>query len=188
MKGADPAPLRAPEAPVVTGVEVIHENAYVRFVARTVAGADEPFYLVEAPDYVTVVALTAARELLLVRQPRPALGQVTLELPSGHVDPGEEPPAAAARELLEETGFEPAGELLLTGNLAPDTGRLCNRLWCFLAAPVAPRTGSVPELQLVRMPLAELGAALRGSVIVHALNIAALGMAAVHRPDLFRAE
>ena len=65
-----------------------------------------PFYMLELPDYVSVIALTPARELLLVRQHRPVVGRETLELPSGHVDPGERPEDAARRELLEETGFD----------------------------------------------------------------------------------
>src|SRR4051812_18676217 len=93
----------------------------------------DSFYMLELPDYVSVVALTPARELLLVRQHRPVVGRETLELPSGHVDPGERPEDAARRELLEETGFA-AEELELLGILVPDVGRLANRMWCYFTA------------------------------------------------------
>jgi ADP-ribose pyrophosphatase len=68
----------------------------------------------------------------LVKQYRAAVDRVTTELPSGLVDPGENPQAAALRELEEETGYS-AHELLLAGVLTPDTGRLSNRMWCFYA-------------------------------------------------------
>ena len=43
-------------------------------------------------------------EILLVRQYRYCIGQELLEIPAGKLEPGEEPRAAAARELSEETG------------------------------------------------------------------------------------
>jgi len=68
----------------------------------------------------------------LVKQYRAAVDRITTELPSGRVDPGETPEAAALRELEEETGYT-ADNLLLAGVLAPDTGRMCNRMWCYYA-------------------------------------------------------
>jgi ADP-ribose pyrophosphatase len=50
--------------------------------------------------------------LLLQKQFRPALGKVTIEVPSGLIDAGESPSAAAIRELREETGY--------IGTIAPD--------------------------------------------------------------------
>jgi ADP-ribose pyrophosphatase len=69
---------------------------------------------------------------MLVKQYRPAVDRVTTELPSGHVDAGETPETAALRELEEETGYT-ADRLLLAGVLAPDPGRMGNRMWCFYA-------------------------------------------------------
>jgi 8-oxo-dGTP pyrophosphatase MutT (NUDIX family) len=57
--------------------------------------------LVQHPESVAIVAVE--RDLLVcVRQERPGSGGPTLELPSGKLEPGEGPPAAAARELAEE--------------------------------------------------------------------------------------
>jgi ADP-ribose pyrophosphatase len=70
-------------------------------------------------DMVAVLALTAAREVILVRQFRPGPEAVLLELPAGVVDPGVAPAETAAAELLEETGYagriEPAGTMLEEG-------------------------------------------------------------------------
>src|ERR1700693_973923 len=49
--------------------------------------------------------------------------------PNGHVDPGETPIAAAARELTEETGYV-ADSIDEMAVIHPDTGRLSNRLIC----------------------------------------------------------
>ena len=66
---------------------------------------------------------------------------VTLELPAGHVDPGETPEQAARRELLEETGYE-ADTFKLLAALSPSVARFTNRMWCFLAANARPAAGA----------------------------------------------
>lgn len=52
-----------------------------------------------------IVALTESGKIALVRQYRTALDRVTVELPAGKLDPGEDPLECAKRELHEETGF-----------------------------------------------------------------------------------
>lgn len=69
-------------------------------------GTEQEFSVVESPEGVAVVAVTPAGELVLVEQYRHPLRAVTLELPSGVVDPGESPVEAGTRELREETGYE----------------------------------------------------------------------------------
>lgn len=96
---------------------------------------DAPYYSLELSDYVSIVALTEQKEILLVRQYRPTVERYTLELPSGHLEPGESPEDTAKRELIEETGYQ-ASTVELLGNLIPDSGRLSNRLWCYFATDV----------------------------------------------------
>jgi ADP-ribose pyrophosphatase len=57
--------------------------------------------LVEHPPSVVIVAVEGDL-LVCVRQTRPGANGSTLELPSGKLEPGEEPAAAAVRELAEE--------------------------------------------------------------------------------------
>ena len=61
--------------------------------------------VVRHPGAVAVVALTEDGRIALVRQYRTALGRVTVEIPAGKLDPGEDPLACAHRELEEETGL-----------------------------------------------------------------------------------
>ncbi len=61
--------------------------------------------VVRHPGAVAIVALTADGKICLVRQFRTALGRVTVEIPAGKLEPGEDPLDCANRELAEETGL-----------------------------------------------------------------------------------
>ncbi|MGW2873216.1 NUDIX hydrolase [Kitasatospora sp. NPDC001225] len=68
-------------------------------------GRTEEFYLKRESPGGAVLALTPDRRVILARQYRPGPDRVLYELPGGLLDPGEQAVDAAARELLEETGY-----------------------------------------------------------------------------------
>jgi ADP-ribose pyrophosphatase len=155
------------------------ETPYFRLVARHLVGQQgDPYYAIETSDYVSIVAIAEGGSLLLVRQFRPAVEDWSLELPAGHVDPGEEPQQAARRELLEETGHE-ASELKLLGCLRPDTGRLSNRMWCYFAANARRKTHAIAEagVTLVEVPRGQWASHLSPPKFCHALHVAAIQLA-----------
>lgn len=81
---------------------------------------------------VAIVALTESGKIALVRQYRTALDRVTVEIPAGKLEPGEDPLEAAKRELREETGFE-AGKIAFLTNIAPSPGYTDEIIRVFLA-------------------------------------------------------
>lgn len=95
-------------------------------------GGEHAFFRIDAADWVNVVPITTAGDLVLIRQYRHGAGEVTLEIPGGMVDPGETPSAAAARELLEETGYR-AAELGEIGCSNPNPALFGNHLRTFVA-------------------------------------------------------
>jgi ADP-ribose pyrophosphatase len=68
-------------------------------------GGEHTFHIADAADGVLVIALTPGGDLVMVEQWRHPLQRVTLELPSGIMNPGESPEQAGIRELREETGY-----------------------------------------------------------------------------------
>lgn len=97
-----------------------------------ITGEEHDFFVIEAPDWVNVVAVTDGDEVLLIRQYRHGIESETVEIPGGCVDPGETPIEAARRELLEETGYV-SDEWTCIGEVVPNPAIQSNRCYTFLA-------------------------------------------------------
>ena len=80
-------------------------------------------YVTHLADGVHAIALTPDQQVVMVRQFRAGSRRDSLETPGGLLDPGEDPCAAGARELLEETGYAGDPPELLGCHL-PDPGAL----------------------------------------------------------------
>lgn len=134
------------------------------------------FVYLDSSDWVNVIALTPAREVVLIEQFRHGTAEVTLEIPGGMVDPGEEPLAAGVRELSEETGYS-GPESLLLGSVTPNPAILNNRCYTVLVRDAQVRQAPTPELHEeigVRLvPLARIRELIAGGAVHHALVVAA---------------
>ena len=95
----------------------IYESAWVNLaLARVEPPGVEPFdhHVVRAPGpaagcVVTRVGQSGGTEVLLLYRHRFITDTWGWEVPAGGVDAGETPAAAAVRETLEETGWQPQG-------------------------------------------------------------------------------
>lgn len=155
--------------------EVAFHTPFFDLMAKTMKAGEEPWYSLRIADYCAIVAITDEERVLVVRQYRPAVERYTLELPAGLVDPGEAPELSARRELLEETGYE-AGEMEALGPMWPDTGRLGNRIWNFVATRLRRVPGHGPEegLEVLAYSAEELARSIAEGVFDHSLHIAPL--------------
>lgn len=146
-------------------------------------GRDHEFFGIGAPDWVNIIPLAEDGRVVMVRQFRHGAEVLTLETPGGMVDPGETPAAAAARELIEETGYR-AAEVVALGGVNPNPALFGNRLHVFLGrdarreGPVQP--GHTEETVVELVEPAALRRLVLDGVVDHALVVAALSLFDLH--------
>ncbi len=140
----------------------------------------DDYYVLELPDGVTVVAITANKELVLVRQYKHALGQVVLELPAGIVNDGEDRASAMSRELAEETGYV-APSLEYVGTVVSKPARMSARTLVYFAPNVRrqaePQESDTERIVTVLVPVEQVRDLVTSGSIVTESSLAALLMA-----------
>ncbi|MBX7218505.1 MAG: NUDIX hydrolase [Blastocatellia bacterium] len=151
---------------------------------------DEPdekahtFYVIQPTNWVNVIPVTPDGQVLLIEQFRHGTEAITLEIPGGMIDPGDpSPETAAARELLEETGYE-AEEMVLLGVNHPNPAIQNNVCYSLLARNVRqvrePHFDGTEDIAMKLVPLTEIPNLIQQGHITHALVIVAF-----HRLHLF---
>ena len=142
------------------------------------------YQVVRHPGGVAVLPLHDDDTVTLIRQLRPAVDSVMLELPAGRLSPGEEPAACGRRELAEETGLI-AGTLAPLGFIHPSPGVFDEVIHLFLAAGLVQAGASqedYEDIECVRVPFTEALAMARDGRISDGKTIAALFRAERCRP------
>jgi 8-oxo-dGTP pyrophosphatase MutT (NUDIX family) len=176
---------KAPSSAVHDWREIAREpvaDCRVFSVERSVAispvdGQPHTFHRIHSPSWAQILPITADGNAVLVRQFRHGAQRVTLEIPAGLVDPGEDPREAAMRECLEETGYRARSAESL-GVVNPNPALFANRLYAYFATNVEPEravqnTGS-ESTEPVLVPVGELRGMLLSGEIDHALVAATL--------------
>jgi 8-oxo-dGTP pyrophosphatase MutT (NUDIX family) len=170
------------------------EDRWINLRADRIRTADgtviEPWYVLDYPDWVCVVALTGDDRLVMVRQWRHGAQSWSFELPGGVIDGADaDPVAAGLRELREETGYEAEGWRHLYAahaNPAIQTNRLHVVLGtnARAVAAAAPEPGEAIRLELV--PVAEVLAGIGTGRIGQSMHVGAIlvGLAAAGRISL----
>ncbi len=116
------------------------------------------------PNFVNVAVLTVDGEFLCFRQNKYAIKGESLAPCGGYLEPGEDPLAAAQRELIEETGYV-APEWVRLGEYAVDGNRGCGNAHLFLAIG-AHKTTEINRDDLEEMHMVTLSrSAIRDAVL-----------------------
>lgn len=83
---------------------------------------------------VLIFPLTTSYEIIAIKQFRPAIGKITIELPGGNIDPKDKSIVKAAqRELMEETGYQAEKLFLMPNKLWLDPSTCTPYIYSLLA-------------------------------------------------------
>lgn len=138
--------------------EQIYDGKVVKLYKDTVElkdGKTSVREIVRHPGAVCVVPITDKGQIIMVRQFRYPFGKVFLEIPAGKLEPGEDPRAAAMRELSEETGAETT-QLEDLGVYCSSVAIFDEKIHMYLARGLklggTPHTDEGEFLEIVHMP------------------------------------
>jgi 8-oxo-dGTP pyrophosphatase MutT (NUDIX family) len=168
----------------VTGSRHVLRDRWISVRADSCVTAEgveiAPYYVLEYPDWVIVVAIDDQDRIILVEQYRHGWGVMSLELPTGGVEPGDaDLVAAAARELAEETGYASSDWRYLTA-LAPNPSNMANKCHFLLARAatrtVTPQDDPTERLRVVRHRVDEVVRMAKAGEIVQSMHVAALAV------------
>ena len=134
------------------------------------------FCVLTAPDWINIIPLTDDDRVVMVRQFRFGVEGFTLEIPGGMCDPGEEPAAAARRELLEESGYD-SDDISPLGWLHPNPAIQSNRCHTFLARAARKVGEPSPDpnemFEITDVALENVPALIADGTISHSLVVGA---------------
>ncbi|MGM0458664.1 MAG: NUDIX hydrolase [Bacteroidota bacterium] len=152
-------------------------------------GGSQPanFYVLNAPEWINVIALTGNNEVVLVEQYRHGIDETTLEIPGGMVDAGEDPLEAARRELSEETGYA-TDQWEKLGETSSNPAILSNYTHLYLAKNCKrtseQATDGHEDIDVHVMPLKRFMELVDDGTVHHAIVVAAVARLLLRYPGL----
>ena len=137
---------------------------------------EHDFFVLESSSWVNVIPITPQEKVVLVRQYRHGIRDITLEIPGGLVESHDTPKEAARRELYEETGYR-ASEIIPLGSVHPNPAIQNNICCTFLAKNAFPagdqQQDEKEDIEVMLRPLTEIPGLIKGGRITHALVLSA---------------
>ncbi|MBI5325832.1 MAG: NUDIX hydrolase [Ignavibacteriae bacterium] len=95
-------------------------------------GKEGEFVVLNSAEWVNIIPVTQDKKIVLIEQYRQGTDELTIEVPGGLVEAGEEPRDAGERECREETGYEGNGKSLLLGVNTPNPAFLNNKCYSYV--------------------------------------------------------
>lgn len=134
------------------------------------------FQVIRHPGGAGVLPVHDDGTISMIRQLRPAVDKMVMEIPAGRLSPGEPPIECARRELLEETGFR-TERMVSLGTILSSPGVFDEVIHLYAALGLAEGVAE-PEadevIEVVRLKIDEVLAMAADGRISDAKTLAAL--------------
>ncbi len=142
------------------------------------------FYTLEVVDWINVIAIDKAGDVILVKQYRHGTEANSLEVPGGAVDASDtDPLEAAQRELMEETGYT-SDKWTLLGKVSANPAIMNNFCYCYVAEECEKthptNMDAFEEIEIEKYPQDKFLNLVRIGEIHHSLAVAATGLWKLH--------
>jgi 8-oxo-dGTP pyrophosphatase MutT (NUDIX family) len=165
----------------VLSTKYVYENKWFHARADSCELPDgriiDPYFVVEIPDFCNMVVVTEDERIVLVKQYRYPVDQITYELPGGIIEKGEDPLHAASREMQEETGYT-SEDITYLFKAAANPALNSNTALFYLAKGARKTTSQnfdpFEDLDVVSFSKEELKALLRENKLQHGVQLGAI--------------
>ena len=141
------------------------------------SGKEGEFVVLDSAQWVNIIPVTKDNKVVLIEQYRQGTDELTLEVPGGLVEPGENPQDAGERECIEETGYEGNGKSLLLGENTPNPAFLNNKcysyVWFGCELKYEQKLDRHEDIKVIEVPLSEIRNYILDGKIRHSLVLTA---------------
>jgi len=135
-----------------------------------------PVWVMDAPTWINIIPITSDNEVIMIKQYRFGSKEITLEIPGGMSEKGEDPKSAVIREMQEETGYT-SNQVKEIGSVSPNPALMGNQVITYLALDVEKTSeqnlDTMEDIEVVKVKLDEVNKLIMNKTIDHALVICA---------------
>ena len=112
----------------------VHSNNFIQVYEDVIniGGTEKIYTRIKRKNYSTVVPFISKDQIMVIKSYRHLINSIQIEVPSGYIEPGEEPKEAAVRELREETGYK-AKKIIDIGSYTLDYTMFDQKGYLFVA-------------------------------------------------------
>ena len=135
-----------------------------------------PVWVMDAPTWVNIIPITKEKKVVMIKQYRFGSQEISLEIPGGMVDAGEDAQSAATREMKEETGYD-SEEVHAIGKISPNPALMSNHTYSYVAYNVE-KTGdqqldNIEDIEVLEVDLNQIPTLITNREIDHSLVVSA---------------
>jgi len=135
-----------------------------------------PVWVMDAPTWVNIIPITKQKKVIMIEQYRFGSQEISLEIPGGMVDAGEDTLSAATREMKEETGYD-SDKVYKIGKISPTPALMSNHTYSYVAYNVEKTGGqqldNMEDIEVLEIDLNQIPELITRGEIDHSLVISA---------------